>query len=51
MGEDHRRRKVRNIMTTLKEHILNYAKNERYFNINDLRNYFNEKKLTTKMTH
>jgi hypothetical protein len=27
---------------TIKEHILNYAKNERYFNINDLRNYFTE---------
>ncbi len=37
---------------TIKEHILNYAKNERYFNINDLRNYFNDKKkMTTKMTH
>ena len=33
---------------TIKEHILNYAKNERYFNINDLRNYFNEKKIDYK---
>jgi len=43
MGEGDRRRKVKNIMTIIKEHILNYAKNERYFNINDLRNYFNDK--------
>jgi len=33
---------------TIKEHILNYAKNERYFNINDLRNYFMEKKIDYK---
>lgn len=33
---------------TIKEHILNYAKNERYFNINDLRNYFNDKKIDYK---
>lgn len=33
---------------TIKEHIHNYAKNERYFNINDLRNYFNEKKIDYK---
>jgi len=45
MGESDRRRKVKNIMTTIKEHILNYATNERYFNINDLRNYFNDKKI------
>ncbi|NQE52533.1 hypothetical protein C5S29_02985 [ANME-1 cluster archaeon GoMg3.2] len=44
MGEGDRKRKVKNIMTTIKEHIHNYAKNERYFNINDLRNYFNMKK-------
>ncbi len=48
MGEGDRRRKVKNIMTTIKEHILNYAKNERYFNINDLRNYFNDKKIDYK---
>ena len=29
-------------MITLKEHIINYAKNKRYFNINDLRKYFDE---------
>ena len=34
--------------TTLKEHILNYAANNRYFNINDLRNYFNDKKIDYK---
>jgi hypothetical protein len=33
---------------TIKEHILNYAKNECYFNINDLRNYLNEKKIDYK---
>jgi hypothetical protein len=33
---------------TIKEHILNYAKSERYFNINDLRNYFNDKKIDYK---
>jgi len=48
MGERDRRRKVKNIMTTIKEHILNYAKSERYFNINDLRNYFNDKKIDYK---
>ncbi|NQE52553.1 hypothetical protein C5S29_03090, partial [ANME-1 cluster archaeon GoMg3.2] len=31
---------MKNIMKTIKGHIRNYAKNERYFNINDLRNYF-----------
>jgi hypothetical protein len=27
---------------TLKDHIINYAKNKRYFNINDLKKYFAE---------
>ena len=35
-------------MITLKEHITNYAKNNCYFHINDLRNYFNEKKIDYK---
>jgi hypothetical protein len=48
MGEGDRKRKVKNIMTTIKGHRLNYAKNERYFNINDLRNYFNDKKIDYK---
>jgi len=35
-------------MITLKEHIINYAKNKRYFNINDLRKYFDERGIDYK---
>ena len=33
---------------TLKEHIINYAKNKRYFNINDLKKYFAERGIDSK---
>ena len=35
-------------MITLKGHITNYAKNKRYFNINDLRKYFDERGIDFK---
>jgi len=35
-------------MITLKEHIINYAKNKRYFNIDDLRKYFDERGIDFK---
>ncbi|MBL7117283.1 MAG: hypothetical protein ISS94_00640 [Candidatus Syntrophoarchaeum sp.] len=33
---------------TLKEHIINYAKNNSYFNINDLRKYFTDRRIDYK---
>jgi len=35
-------------MITLKEHIINYAKNKRYFHINDLKLYFTESGIDSK---
>lgn len=35
-------------MMTLKGHIINYAKNKRYFNINDLKKYFAEREIDFK---
>jgi len=35
-------------MTTLKEHITNYAKNNRYFHINELRKYFTDRRIDYK---
>jgi glycerol-3-phosphate responsive antiterminator len=35
-------------MITLKEHITNYAKNNCYFHINDLRKYFTDRRIDYK---
>lgn len=47
VGKDGGRGRMKK-MITLKEHIINYAKNKRYFNINNLKKYFAERGIDSK---
>ena len=47
VGKDGGRERMKK-MITLKEYIINYAKNKRYFHINDLKKYFTDRRIDFK---